>query len=110
MSLVGNQNAGVGTTNPNYHIDVSGNSHVTGNSYTLGNVGIGTTNPLYNLDVNGTTHSDQFNIFSNTETLTTLNGNALQINASTGILHNINGIEISRINATGKLVNHHLIL
>ena len=52
MSFIGNQNAGVGTTNPNYHIDVSGNSHVTGNSYTLGNVGIGTTNPLYNLDVN----------------------------------------------------------
>ena len=101
MSLVGNQNVGVGTTNPSYHLDVSGNSNVTGNSYTLGNVGIGTTNPLYNLDVNDITHSDQFNIFSNTESLTTLNGNALQINASTGILHNINGIEISRINGTG---------
>ena len=53
MSLVGNQNVGVGTTTPNYHLDVSGHCHVTGNSYTLGNVGIGTTNPLYNLDVNG---------------------------------------------------------
>ena len=99
MSLVGNQNVGVGNINPAYHLDVSGHCHVTGNSYTLGN--IGTTNPSYNLDVNGVTHSSQFNIFSNTETLTTLNGNALQINASTGILHNINGIEISRINGLG---------
>ena len=100
MSIINNINVGVGNSNPSYHLDVSGHCHVTGNSYTLGNVGIGTTNPLYNLDVNGTTHSDQFNIFSNTETLTTLNGNALQINALTGIIHNINGIEISRINAT----------
>ena len=53
MSFIGNQNVGVGTTNPSYHLDVSGNSHVTGNSYTLGSVGVGTTTPSYSLDVSG---------------------------------------------------------
>ena len=66
MSIINNINVGVGTTNPSYHLDVSGNCHVTGNSYTLGSLGVGTTNPSYTLDVNGITHSNQFNIFSNT--------------------------------------------
>ena len=51
MSIINNTSIGVGTTNPSYHLDVSGNSHVTGNSYTLGSVGVGTATPSYNLDV-----------------------------------------------------------
>ena len=53
MSFIGNQNVGVGTTNPLYHLDVSGNCHVTGNSYTLGSLGVGTSTPSYTLDISG---------------------------------------------------------
>ena len=53
MSFIGNQNVGVGTTNPLYHLDVSGNCHVTGNSYTLGSLGVGTSTPSHTLDISG---------------------------------------------------------
>ena len=53
MSFIGNENVGVGTTNPLYHLDVSGNCHVTGNSYTLGSLGVGTSTPSYTLDISG---------------------------------------------------------
>ena len=53
MSFIGNENVGVGTTNPLYHLDVSGNCHVTGNSYTLGSLGVGTSTPSHTLDISG---------------------------------------------------------
>ncbi|MEO0144009.1 MAG: hypothetical protein ABIL45_03640 [candidate division WOR-3 bacterium] len=46
-------NVGIGTTNPQYKLDVSGDIRVSGNTYVSGNVGIGTTNPAYRLDVSG---------------------------------------------------------
>lgn len=53
MSIINNTSIGVGTTTPSYHLDVSGNSHVTGNSYTLGSLGVGTSTPSYTLDISG---------------------------------------------------------
>ena len=59
-------NVGIGTTTPNYILDVNGNtqynklygntlffSETVNNFYTNGNVGIGTTTPGYELDVSG---------------------------------------------------------
>ena len=53
MSFIGNQNIGVGKSNPNYHLDISGNCFVSNNCYVNNNLGVGTNNPSYNLDVSG---------------------------------------------------------
>ena len=53
MSFIGDQNIGVGKTNPSYHLDISGNCYVSNNCFVSNNIGIGTTNPTYNLDVSG---------------------------------------------------------
>lgn len=46
------QNVGIGTSTPNYKLDVVGSVNTSGNLYVSGSVGIGTTNPLYKLQVN----------------------------------------------------------
>jgi len=47
-------NVGVGTTSPQYPLDIMGNTRILGNSYLMGtNVGVGTTNPQYLMDING---------------------------------------------------------
>ena len=43
MSFVGNQNVGVGTTTPNYHLDVSGNANISNNCYVNGTMYNGTS-------------------------------------------------------------------
>ena len=58
MSFVGNQNVGVGTTNPSYHLDVSGNANISNNCYVNGTMYNGTsiikqlTNQIYNSTLN----------------------------------------------------------
>ncbi|MDR0683062.1 MAG: hypothetical protein LBG15_14615 [Dysgonamonadaceae bacterium] len=52
-------NVGIGTTSPAYKLDVSGTSRITGNATFSGNVGIGTTTPQYKLDVNGIVHANE---------------------------------------------------
>ena len=54
-------NVGIGTTDPQYKLDVSGNTNITESTYlatTSGNVGIGTSTPNsnYKLDVSGNTN------------------------------------------------------
>jgi hypothetical protein len=46
------QNVGIGTSTPNYKLDVVGIIHSTSNAYFDGSVGIGTTSPGYKLQVN----------------------------------------------------------
>ena len=43
MSFIGNQNVGVGTTTPNYHLDVSGNANISNNCYVNGTMYNGTS-------------------------------------------------------------------
>jgi len=83
-------NVGIGRTNPNYTLDVSGNINVSGNQHiltnldvsgntylatqTLSKVGIGTTNPNYTLDVNGNTNvSGNINVSGTTYLATNSN-------------------------------------
>ena len=54
MSFIGNQNVGVGKTNPSYHLDVSGNCNISNNHYVNGTIYNGSsiikqiTNQVYN--------------------------------------------------------------
>jgi len=46
------QNVGIGTSTPNYKLEVAGSIYGTSNAYFDGSVGIGTTSPAYKLQVN----------------------------------------------------------
>ena len=51
--IVASGDVGIGTTTPQYKLDISGTSRTTGNAIFNGNVGIGTTSPQCKLDVAG---------------------------------------------------------
>lgn len=60
------QNVGIGTSTPEYRLDVNGPTRVGGNLLVNGFVGIGTTSPIYKLQVNDGSlaiHSTADNIF-----------------------------------------------
>jgi hypothetical protein len=46
------QNVGIGTSTPDYKLEVIGSIHGTSNAYFDGAVGIGTSTPSYKLQVN----------------------------------------------------------
>jgi len=46
-------NVGIGTTNPQHKVHVSGNVYTSGNTYTAGKVGVGTTSPGWEVHVVG---------------------------------------------------------
>jgi hypothetical protein len=50
--LVYSQNVGIGTSTPDYKLEVIGSIHSTSNGYFEGNLGVGTTSPSYKLQVN----------------------------------------------------------
>jgi hypothetical protein len=46
------QNVGIGTSTPDYKLDVVGSIHSTSSGYFEGNLGVGTTSPSYKFQVN----------------------------------------------------------
>jgi len=119
-------NVGIGTSTPNYKLDVNGDINFTGNltkggnpltSYSdtdvrallnSGNVGIGTSTPNYKLDVNGdinftgnlTKGGNPFTLYSDTDVRALLNSGNVGIGTSTpNYKLDVNG----DINFTGNL-------
>jgi len=52
VQLLHAQNVGIGTTTPQYKLDIAGSVHSNSNAYFDGYVGIGTTTPAYEFQVN----------------------------------------------------------
>jgi hypothetical protein len=51
--ILSNGNIGIGTSNPQFTLDITGNSRVTGNIFARNNLGVNTTSTGANLDVQG---------------------------------------------------------
>ncbi|MER3570022.1 MAG: hypothetical protein C4348_00160 [Patescibacteria group bacterium] len=64
--VVQNGNVGIGTTNPQYRLDVAGDIRGQNNLYISGNVGIGTTAPTDKLHVEGVIKTRTFPANDNT--------------------------------------------
>lgn len=84
----GSVNVGIGTSNPNYTLDINGDlriqnkliaindSNTLGSLFTTGgNTGINLIDPMYTLDINGTTRSIDYLIEKTTGTLRLVTGN-----------------------------------